>query len=357
MLSYSSMSLLKNFRVGLTMVRCLTTSTQVSQTDVFQRVMNTFPNGVQMAFAYGSGVFQQQGGDMSKNMLDFIMIVDNPHQWHSENLAVNNKHYSFLRHLGAKGICNIQNNFGAGVYFNTLVPFEERMIKYGVIGTEKLISDLVNWETLYVSGRLHKPVKMVKKPTSFQLITALDSNLCSALHTSLLLLPETFTEVELFTMITGLSYSGDFRMTFGEDKGKVLKIVTPNMEQFKQLYHPIIEKNNYIHYNKHISKFVNLHNEVTRFDNLNSLPRCVVQGLLKHQHNPNMYPDTEEVIRKLAKDTNIAEYVAKSVAGIVNKSSWSQSVKSVLTAGFTKSIKYSYSKVKKMVRGMRKVEK
>jgi hypothetical protein len=34
--------------------------------------------GMEMAFAYGSGVFQQEGHvDMSKNMLDYIFVVDN----------------------------------------------------------------------------------------------------------------------------------------------------------------------------------------------------------------------------------------------------------------------------------------
>ncbi|XP_052272135.1 phosphatidate cytidylyltransferase, mitochondrial-like [Dreissena polymorpha] len=320
-------------------------------TDVYQSAIEIFPKGIQMAFAYGSGVFQQAGGDMSKNMLDFILVVDNALQWHSENLAMNNHHYSFLRRFGPQAISNIQSKYGAGVYFNTLVPFENRLIKYGVIETRTLIEDLVNWNTLYVSGRLHKPVKVVKKPNLAELISALNTNLCSALHVAALLLPEKFSEEDLYTMITGLSYSGDFRMTFGEDKGKVGKIVKPNLQHFKELYHPVIENHKYINLDDRTGKYVHLHNEITRFYNLNLSPRCVKEGLRHHQNNPNMYPDTEEVIRKLAKDLNIDEYVAKSVAAIVNSSSWSQSVKNIPTAGFIKSVRYSFSKVKKMIKG------
>lgn len=39
----------------------------------------------------------------------------------------------------------------------TLLSFFQ-IIKYGVIGTDCLTEDLMHWKTMYVAGRLHKPV-------------------------------------------------------------------------------------------------------------------------------------------------------------------------------------------------------
>jgi translocator assembly and maintenance protein 41 len=58
----------------------------------------------------------------------------------------------------------------------------------------------------------------------------------------------------------------------------------------------------------------------------------------------------EEVIRNLAHESHCDDYVAQSLKKIVKTSSWSQSIKSVFTAGVTKSFKYSMKKVKKMLK-------
>lgn len=38
-----------------------------------------------------------------------------------------------------------------------------RLIKYGVVSTQTLCEDLQTWKTLYLSGRMHKPVRSLNK--------------------------------------------------------------------------------------------------------------------------------------------------------------------------------------------------
>ena len=59
--------------------------------------------------------------------MDLILVVDDPFEFHQENMALNSKHYSALKYLGPKSVGSFQDRWGARVYFNTLVPY-----KYGV---------------------------------------------------------------------------------------------------------------------------------------------------------------------------------------------------------------------------------
>lgn len=332
------------------------TSTLVKRQDVHEKIISSFPqDGMQMAFAYGSGVFKQIGhADMTKNMLDYVFVVDDPQSWHQQNIKIYPKHYSFLRHFGAKCIAKLQDSYGAGIYFNTLVPHEGRLIKYGVISTDRLITDLLDWDTLYVSGRLHKPVKLLVIPTNKHLLSAMHINLLSALHAALLLLPESFTEEQLYTRITSLSYAGDFRMQFGEDKNKVSNIVTPNLPYFRQLYEKIIDAEHHVVWHKGEGYLEQFPTHLSQSHHLNLLPKNVQVNLVGLRKRHGHLPDLEEILRNLAHESHCGDYVTKSIEKIVTGSSWSQSIKTILTAGFTKSVRYSWKKVQKMIKGKNK---
>lgn len=214
--------------------------TDIANPDFFQRALHRFPKECDLAFAYGSGVFQQDGNVSKSNMTDFIIVVKNSEEWHAENLQLNPKDYSgVMSMLGPKVISEVQDKFGAKCYFNTLIPFEDGLIKYGVINRSHIIADLLDWESLYIGGRLQKPVRMIQDCSKFkdpELHMALRMNLKNALHASFLLLPEKFSDKMLYNTLCGLSYKGDFRMAVGEDKNKVKKIAEGSYNELKQLY-------------------------------------------------------------------------------------------------------------------------
>ena len=62
------------------------------------------------------------------------------------------------------------------------------------------------------------------------------------------------------------------------------------------------------------------------------------------------YQDTEEVIRKLCVSTQRTEKIEHAVQSIVARSSISQTLKGLLTAGFVRSTRYAVAKLQKMIR-------
>ncbi|XP_021509145.1 phosphatidate cytidylyltransferase, mitochondrial isoform X2 [Meriones unguiculatus] len=268
-----------------------------------RRILAHFPEDVSLAFAYGSAVYRQAGPNAHQEnpMLDLVFTVDDPVAWHSKNLKKNWSHYSFLKLLGPRIISSIQNNYGAGVYFNPLIMCEGKLIKYGVIGTGVLIDDLLNWNNLYIAGRLQKPVKIVSMNENMVLRSAMDKNLKSAVTTACLMLPESFSEEDLFIEIAGLSYS---------DK-------SPE-GQFTQLM---------------------------------TLPRTLQQQINHIMDPPGRNRDVEETLLQVAQDPDCGDVVRLGVSSIVRPSSISQSTKGLFTAGVKKSVIYSSRKLNKMWKG------
>ncbi|KAI8935294.1 hypothetical protein NX059_007882 [Plenodomus lindquistii] len=222
-------------------------------------ILRKFPP-ITYAFAYGSGVFPQSAATASRTtqsphpnppeailnwqkgggkMIDFILMPRFSQHFHSLNLREHRDHYSFLGSLGSGVISHIQDKYGAGAYFNPYVVVNGTMIKYAVVNYETLHRDLSEWDTLYFAGRLHKPCKILIEEPNIRV--ANQRNLLSAVRCSLLLLPETFTEKELYSTITGLSYQGDPRMSYGgENPKKISNIVTHQLRNFRLLYHDLL---------------------------------------------------------------------------------------------------------------------
>ncbi|XP_054721760.1 phosphatidate cytidylyltransferase, mitochondrial-like isoform X2 [Uloborus diversus] len=283
------------------------------------------------------------------SMIDFIFVVDDPLSWHKANLQLNRNHYSILKFAGPEVIKLFQEEYGAKMYFNTLVPVGNQLIKYGVISTDHLVEDLLDWQTMYPSGRLHKPVQTIREAKNNVLKKALYTNLQSVLHAALLCLGEFFTEEELYQKITGLSYNGDFRMYFGEDKRKIINIVKHQVPHFQKLYSEHIQSMPGLHWIKSRNMFEQDCSNESTLHHLNLLPKMVQHNLLIEWNKDGKYRDMEEVLSTISCDPDCEKLVEKAINTIVWWSSITQSLKGIVTAGLKKSFLYSSRKIMKMI--------
>lgn len=265
-----------------------------NSTESLQSILWKFDAPIRYAFAYGSGVFSQ-GYTNPTTQTDLIFAVTYPDHWHSINMKFNPEHYSSLRYFGSSVISKFQE-IGAGVYFNPFVDIDGKLVKYGVVGVDTLVRDLSQWNSFYLAGRLQKPVKILRDDTMVSYWN--QQNLRAAATLAYLQLPEgsKFDEFQFYKNISSLSYRGDVRYTFGaENPKKIDNIVEKNFEYFQQYYSPImsevIERKNFL------------------------LP----PGFTK-------------------------ENASKKLENIIFKSSTSQMLKGLFTAGVNKSVKYAVAK-------------
>jgi mitochondrial translocator assembly and maintenance protein 41 len=263
------------------------------------------------AMAYGSGVFRQEGySETEKPMIDFIFGVDDPIAWHRRNLRENGRDYSFIAQICGENFVSWLQGMGAGIYYNPYVDFEGQTIKYGVISTADLIDDLNNWTSLYVAGRLHKPVEILK--STDEIDDTIKVNLEHAVNVAYYLCFGKHTEQELYEAIAGISYLGDSRMKFAENPDKVKNIVSKNLEGFRELYGNVPQK-------------ISMDNYFEMIDELPENLRDVWLG-------------------------SGTKILPNAISSIVHSSSISQTMKGLVSAGLFKSIRYVMEKMKKAKR-------
>lgn len=319
-------------------------------------------------------------------MIDFIMAVTHPQHWHSLNMAQHPKHYSLLsRLLGGIGIGLVQQR-GAKIWYNPYIKLEDELIKYGIIGVDDLCTDLLDWETLYVSGRMHKPVALITSDARVRL--AQQVNLASALRTALLLLPREFSEVELYTRIASLSYTGDFRMSVpgGENSNKVRNIVLNQREEFRRLYAGLMRNLGTLSVEEvrgNRFKIVQDDSVSTRASYAARLPRCLRQKVQDfYTKQPHLDPAFLKLSLSKTLDTvprspssiereeklnafwsaavqrqDFAEVLLRQIGETVKGPAWSQSIKGIYTAGFTRTLRYVGAKIRKYFEGKKQADK
>lgn len=95
--------------------------------DLLESIVNSFDAPIRYAFAYGSGVFEQDGYENLKAsgktpMLDFMFAVTHPGHFHSINMQQHASHYPLhARLLGSSYVSKIEE-FGPGVWYHAYVP-------------------------------------------------------------------------------------------------------------------------------------------------------------------------------------------------------------------------------------------
>ncbi|KFQ12058.1 Mitochondrial translocator assembly and maintenance protein 41, partial [Leptosomus discolor] len=148
-------------------------------------------------------------------------------------------------------------------------------------------------------------VKILTQSENSRLQAALGSNLRSAVTAAFLMLPESFSEEELYVQITGLSYSGDFRMVIGEDRWKVQNIVKSNVPHFQKLYSSILEDCPQVVYKHHLGRLEASTIDKSpegQFAQLMALPRTLQQKITSLVDPPGKNRDVEEILLQVAHD-------------------------------------------------------
>lgn len=372
--------------------------------EALRQILWNFRAPIRYAFAYGSGVFPQspngKGGngklhpsppaaiskvqDGNQKMIDFIFGVSYTQHWHSLNLQQHRDHYSAVGSLGSYAVSKIQDSFGAGVYFNPFVTVNGTLVKYGVVNLDTLCKDLSEWNTLYLAGRLQKPVKILRDNPAVRLANQV--NLIAAVRTALLLLPSNFTEKELYSTIAGISYMGDPRMSIGgDDPRKVNNIVDNQLQNFRRLYAPLIDNLPNLSFNDSAcsnrdwfddpnvnAKISQNMDPVTRGHMVRRLPNAFREKLYFEYQSKFEIPrgefmklmektkdeDPDRIRRReggpfeqrIARDTEgggLREEVRQVIVKTIRWPSLTQSIKSAITAGVGKSWRYAREKRQK----------
>lgn len=368
--------------------------------EALRQILWQFRAPIRYAFAYGSGVFTQSGSAPGSDqchpsaptaiknmqqgkgkMIDFIFGVSYSQHWHSLNLHQHRDHYSGIGSLGSYMVSQVQDRFGAGVYFNPYITVNGTLIKYGVVNLDTLCGDLRDWDTMYLAGRLQKPVKILRDHPQVRLANQM--NLLSAVRVALLLLPAEFNEFELYSTIAGMSYMGDIRMSLpAEDPGKVKNIVSGQMANFRRLYAPLIENlpnvifndprctqrdwiddpNTNVRLTQDMDP-VKRGNMVSRlpasfreklyfqYQARYQIPRADFEKMMEETSNkdPELFRRRQggPFEQRIAADANLASEVQTSIMETIRWPSTVQSAKGPLTAGIAKSWRYMREKKQK----------
>lgn len=313
------------------------------------------------------------GSGTSHHLRDKVAMTDaltgQSRTFRGDNLMRNPNHYSFIPRILGQGFISTVQKFGAGVYFNPMVRVgsrRKRIVKYGVIDHDILKRDLMEWDCMYIAGRMHKPTHPLIASDEITMLQQ-DYNLKYAISTALLLLSEKqeiqggrngigigidIDICEIFEAVSGLSYTGDPRVAAGaEDPKKVQKLVHSKgqLDRFRNVYNHQLGRleNMGLLTMKENAVEINLMEISTRNVLHNSLPpnlRRDTEHLFSHAHT---HASLESGIVAHDKVKLTTQVLTESLTKIVGPAAKAQSAKGLITAGVYKSIRYAAAKFSK----------
>eukprot|EP01125_Pyxidicula_operculata_P002067 TRINITY_DN12020_c0_g1_i1.p1 TRINITY_DN12020_c0_g1~~TRINITY_DN12020_c0_g1_i1.p1 ORF type:complete len:327 (+),score=32.58 TRINITY_DN12020_c0_g1_i1:40-1020(+) len=301
--------------------------------------------GVKWSCCYGSKVME---GNMSKNsQLDVLIAIDDKDisSWHNQNRDKNPHHYSSICSAFGSGFIDFLQSIPPGLYFHPYITIQEVpdiSFKYGVMSLNTMLEDLQSWNTMYIAGRLQKPVCQIYpmlenevSPHVHRINTALSTNYTSAVAVACILLHPSFTIKELFLKITELSYLGDVRMKFAENPEKVQNIVNygTNLNSFYVLYKPTLD-------------FFTLKNLLS----IDTTSPSVEEHRITINVHPSQFKQfIAQTVAPMSVNNvdEMKEEITKKICSVTNKYSKNQTIKGLVTSGVRKSIYYASQKVSK----------
>ena len=227
-----------------------------------------------------------------------------------------------------------------------------RYWKYGVVGVKELVEDLTHWNHLFIAGRLQKPI--LDLDVSYYSHTAVDiaearrQNLKAAVAAAMIILPQNFSELDLYYIISSLSYAGDIRLLLGAENPKKLENMIYNSPKALMRF-----RNNFASTLEGIEE----RGLLIRSRKPSTLGSPVDIPIFKFEQNPTMKPEllrahlpenVQDAIWKQAQNVDdlskcMKDYVTKTV----RKSSTKQLFNNVLMNDPLKSSKYALAKLAK----------
>lgn len=259
-----------------------------------------------------------------------------------------------------------------GVFFHTFVdhPLYEEKVKqglpkeeigspfwkYGVVGVADLIDDLTSWKHLFIAGRMHKPILELNvdalATTKNEIYQARRTNLKAALAAALVILPQNFSELDLYYTVSGLSYAGDIRLMVGAENPNKLVNMVYNQPQAAQRFRELFEET----IDGLLTRGLLYRSQkTTTASSPNGVP------IYKFEQNPDMKPELvrtylpttaqDYLYRSSSGVADLSKQMQKYVTSTVRRSSAKQLVNNMLMNNPAKSAKYA---VAKLLKGLRR---